>query len=215
MDARPQWCWRGLNWTSFIESSSITLLGSSSTFRRELDRKKHRLRLKRFSRICRSVVAPFGEYMTPRLVSRSLLVQMIFNSMSSSFSISSKLTASQYFQFTARYVIGVHRDKFKDLVVIFASTIQHQTVRLLLPFALIFEFDIWTSNVHKLTWNRLGSWVGIFSYGSSSLNLNYSSNYGTIFRTPRSVWSCWNDFTVSANVRSRGTKRLLSIIAKT
>lgn len=49
----------------------------------------------------------------------------------------------------ARYVIGGHRDKFKRFIVHSLSTIQPHSVRLLLSLALIFDFEVWSSDVKQ------------------------------------------------------------------
>ena len=49
----------------------------------------------------------------------------------------------------ARYVVGGHRDRFKHMMVHSASTLQPQSVRLLLALAAMFDFDVWTSDVKQ------------------------------------------------------------------
>ena len=65
------------------------------------------------------------------------------------FVLAIKSTDDGKIKYKARYVIGGHRDKYKDLMVHSTSTLQPQSVRLLLALAAIFEFDIWTSDVRQ------------------------------------------------------------------
>ena len=65
------------------------------------------------------------------------------------FVVAIKSTDDDKINYKARYVIGGHRDKYKDLMVHSTSTLQPQSVRLLLALAAIFEFDIWTSDVRQ------------------------------------------------------------------
>lgn len=51
--------------------------------------------------------------------------------------------------FKARYVIGGHRDRMKDLLVHSTSTTQPQSVRLLLSIASILDLDVWGSDVKQ------------------------------------------------------------------
>lgn len=53
-----------------------------------------------------------------------------------------KSTGDGKIKYKARYVIGGHRDKYKDLMVHSTSNLQPQSVRILLALAAIFEFDI-------------------------------------------------------------------------
>lgn len=50
-------------------------------------------------------------------------------------------------KFKARYVVGRYRDKMKDRMVHKSSTLEPQSVRLLLSLTVMLEFDIWTSYV--------------------------------------------------------------------
>ena len=52
-------------------------------------------------------------------------------------------------KYKARYVVGGHRDRFKHMMVHSASTLQPQSVRLLLTLAAIHDFDVWTSDVKQ------------------------------------------------------------------
>ena len=52
-------------------------------------------------------------------------------------------------KFKARYVIGGHRDKEKNMMVHTATTLQRQSIQLLLALANIHDFDIWTSDVRQ------------------------------------------------------------------
>lgn len=61
-----------------------------------------------------------------------------------------KSTDDRKVKYKARYVIGSHRNKFKGLMVHSTSTLQLQSVRLLLALASAFGFNIWTSDVAKL-----------------------------------------------------------------
>lgn len=49
----------------------------------------------------------------------------------------------------ARFVIGGHRDKLKNLMVHTTQTLQPSSIRLLLTTAAMFNFDIWTSDVKQ------------------------------------------------------------------
>lgn len=49
----------------------------------------------------------------------------------------------------ARYVIGGHRDKLKHMMVHSSTTLQPQSVRLLLALAGIFGFDLWTADIRQ------------------------------------------------------------------
>ena len=49
----------------------------------------------------------------------------------------------------ARYVIGGHRDRFKDFMVHSATTLQPQSVRLMLAMSAMHDFEIWTSDVRQ------------------------------------------------------------------
>lgn len=52
-------------------------------------------------------------------------------------------------KFKARYVIGGHRDKLKHMMVHSATTLQPQSIRLLLALANIHGFDVWSSDVRQ------------------------------------------------------------------
>ena len=52
-------------------------------------------------------------------------------------------------KYKARYVIGGHCYKLKDLTVHSSTTLQPQSVRLLLALAAIFGFDIWTADIRQ------------------------------------------------------------------
>jgi len=52
-------------------------------------------------------------------------------------------------KYKAGYVIGGHRDKLKHMMVHSASTLQPQSVRLLLALASMLGFDVWTSDVKQ------------------------------------------------------------------
>ena len=71
------------------------------------------------------------------------------NVLSGRFVLTIKSTEYGKIKHKARYVIGGHRDKFKDLMVHSTSTLQPQSVRLLLALAAIFNFDIWTSDLRQ------------------------------------------------------------------
>ena len=49
--------------------------------------------------------------------------------------------------FKARYVIGGHRNRMKDMMVHSATSLQPQSIRLLLALATMFGFNIWTADV--------------------------------------------------------------------
>ena len=65
------------------------------------------------------------------------------------FVLAIKSTDDEKIKYKARYVIGGRRDKYKDFMVHFTSTLQPQSIRLLLALAAVFEFDIWTSGVRQ------------------------------------------------------------------
>ena len=52
-------------------------------------------------------------------------------------------------EYKARYMIGSHHDKFKDPIVHPTSTLQPQSVILLLALAEIFEFFVWNPDLSK------------------------------------------------------------------
>ena len=52
-------------------------------------------------------------------------------------------------KFKARYVIGGHRDKSKDFMVHSTTTLQPQSIRLLLGLAATFGFKVWTADVRQ------------------------------------------------------------------
>jgi Reverse transcriptase (RNA-dependent DNA polymerase) len=49
----------------------------------------------------------------------------------------------------ARFVLGGHRDRDKKSLIHNSTTLKHQSVRLILTFASIFGFDIWSSDVNQ------------------------------------------------------------------
>ena len=65
------------------------------------------------------------------------------------FVLAIKSTDDGKINYKARYVIGGHRDKYKAFMVHSTSTMQPQSIRLLLALAAVFEFDIWTSDVRQ------------------------------------------------------------------
>ena len=65
------------------------------------------------------------------------------------FALGFKSTEGGKMKYKARYVIGGHRDRFKEMMVHSAATQQPQSIRLLLALARIFGFDIWTSDVRQ------------------------------------------------------------------
>eukprot|EP00171_Calliarthron_tuberculosum_P007692 IDg7692t1 len=50
-------------------------------------------------------------------------------------------------KFKALYVIGRHRDKLKNIKVHSSVTVQPSSIRLVLSFAALLDFDVWTSDV--------------------------------------------------------------------
>lgn len=52
-------------------------------------------------------------------------------------------------KYKPEYAISGHRDKFKNLMVHSASTLQHQYVRSLLALAAILDFNKWTSDMRQ------------------------------------------------------------------
>ena len=65
------------------------------------------------------------------------------------FVLAIKSTEDNKVIYKARYVIGGHRDKFKDMMVHTSTTLQPQSIRLLLAMASMFGFDIWTADVRQ------------------------------------------------------------------
>ena len=65
------------------------------------------------------------------------------------FVLSLKSTIDGTIKHKARFVIGGHRDKLKNLMVHSSQTLQPQSIRLLLALACIFGFPIWTSDVSQ------------------------------------------------------------------
>ena len=65
------------------------------------------------------------------------------------FVLAIKSTDDGKVKYKATYVIGGHRDKYKDFMVHSTSTLQPQSIRLLLALAAVFDFDIWTSDVRQ------------------------------------------------------------------
>ena len=51
--------------------------------------------------------------------------------------------------FKARYVIGGHRDKMKDLLVHSTNTVQPHSVRLITAIAPMFDFEVWGTDVKQ------------------------------------------------------------------
>ena len=65
------------------------------------------------------------------------------------FVLAIKSTEDNAVKFKARYVIGGHRDRYKNMMVHSATTLQAQSVRLLLAIAAMFDFDVRTSDVRQ------------------------------------------------------------------
>lgn len=65
------------------------------------------------------------------------------------FVLSMKSSIDGKIKYKTRYVIGGHRDKMKDWMVHSSTTLQPQSVRLLLALAGIFGFDIWTADIRQ------------------------------------------------------------------
>jgi len=65
------------------------------------------------------------------------------------FVLAIKSTEDGKIKHKARYLIGGHRDRLKHMVIHLASTLQPQSIRLLLALAAIHGFDIWTSDVRQ------------------------------------------------------------------
>ena len=65
------------------------------------------------------------------------------------FVLAIKSTDDGKIKYKARYVIGGHRDKYKDFMVHSNSTLQPQSIRLLGALAAVIDFDIWTSDVRQ------------------------------------------------------------------
>ena len=65
------------------------------------------------------------------------------------FVLALKSTEDGEIKHKARYVIGGHRDKHKDFMVHSTTTLQPQSIRLLLALASMFGFDVWTADVRQ------------------------------------------------------------------
>ena len=65
------------------------------------------------------------------------------------FVLATKCTEDGEVKFKARYVIGGHRDKGKNLMVHTATTLQPQSIRLLLALYNMHDCGIWTSDVRQ------------------------------------------------------------------
>ena len=66
------------------------------------------------------------------------------------FVLAIKSTEDNAVKFKARYVIGGHGDRYKNMMVHSATTLQPQSVRLLLAIVAMFDFDVWTSDVRQI-----------------------------------------------------------------
>ena len=65
------------------------------------------------------------------------------------FVLSLKSTEDGEERFMARYVVGGHRDRHKSFMVHTSQTLQLASIRLMLAFASIFDFDVWISDVRQ------------------------------------------------------------------
>ena len=65
------------------------------------------------------------------------------------FVLAIKSTEDGKVKYKARYVMGGHRDRLNHMMVHTASTLQPQSIRLLLALAVMHSFDIWTYDVHQ------------------------------------------------------------------
>ena len=65
------------------------------------------------------------------------------------FVLTIKSSLDKKVKYKARYVIGGHRDKLKDMMVHSSTTLQPQSIHLLLALAASFGFDTWTSDIHQ------------------------------------------------------------------
>lgn len=63
------------------------------------------------------------------------------------FVLSIKSTEDSETEYKARYVIGGHLDRMKDIMVHSATTLHPQSIRLLLALTAMFGFDIWSADV--------------------------------------------------------------------
>ena len=60
-----------------------------------------------------------------------------------------KSTEDFKIKFEALYVIGGHLDRIKDMKVHDSTTLQSQSIRLLLDLAAAYRFNVWTSEVRQ------------------------------------------------------------------
>lgn len=65
------------------------------------------------------------------------------------FVLAIKSTEDGEVKFKARYVIGGHRDRLKNMMVHSVQTLQPSSIRLLLALAAMHGFDVWTSDVRQ------------------------------------------------------------------
>ena len=71
------------------------------------------------------------------------------NALPGRFVLTIKSTEDGEENFKARYVIGGHRDRHKAFMVHTSQTLQPASVRLMLSFASMFGFEVWTSEVRQ------------------------------------------------------------------
>ena len=69
------------------------------------------------------------------------------NVLTGSFVLAIKYSEDGQVMFKARYVIGRHRNRMKDMMVHSGTSLQPQSIRLLLALAAMFGFNIRTADV--------------------------------------------------------------------
>lgn len=71
------------------------------------------------------------------------------NGFSGRFVLAIRSTSDRAVKYKARDVIGRHRDKMRHMLILSASAIQVQTIRLLLTLSMLLNFDVRPSNAKQ------------------------------------------------------------------
>lgn len=109
-----------------------------------------------FKRILKKDVPPDGNVLPGRLV------------------LSIKSLVEGEIKLKARYVIGGHRDKRKDVLIQSTNTTQHQIICILLSIATLLDFDLWGDDVKQAYLQSMKNVNEIYSYMIRSPSLNWS-----------------------------------------